>query len=280
MKHKTNIILLLILLLLPISVVATEKKTDNTSRPLFTALELQLGQAHWIETPLSQLSYKGTDLAIGIEMMRAFKGESRWVQQHQLRYNYGRGKIAISGVGGSSYHLASYTFAMMHHSTVAPRLRIYYGADIALSGGIVTNAHGGNNPLTIKTDLSLGATVMAVYDFNIVRLPVTARYQLSLPVVGTFSQIEYGELTRHPFQGMQWGTWNNRFDMKNRIHFDLHFSSWALRLGYHNDIITHYATGNRYQLVTHNFVLGFAGDLMRWSKKNEGKTIKRALYIH
>ena len=47
---------------------------------------------------------------------------------------------------------------MMSHSTVAPNLRLYYGFDAGLLGGVVLNDHGGNNPMTFKGDLSVGFT--------------------------------------------------------------------------------------------------------------------------
>ena len=82
------------------------------------------------------------------------------------------------------------------------------------------------------------------------------------------------------FDGYRVGSWESRFNMRNRLHFDLHFDTWALRLGYNNDILTYYATPNHFQYVSHQFVVGFAGDLMRWSKVNESKNIKPALYTY
>ena len=269
-----------ILLAMPIGVYAKKKSAnDSTYCPLYTALELNVGGAAWIEKPLSYFTFDGPSFSVGVEMMRASK-DSKWVQQHQLRYAYNRGKMAISGNGGSNVHMGNYTFGMMTHSTVCPDLRLYYGYDIDVMGGLVTNAHGGNNPMTIKSDISVGFTGMAVYDFNLGKLPVTARYQMALPVLSAFSQLDQGYMTIGLFDGYRVGSWESRFNMRNRLHFDLHFDTWALRLGYNNDILTYYATPNHFQYVSHQFVVGFAGDLMRWSKVNESKNIKPALYTY
>ena len=211
--------------------------------------------------------------------MRAANGDSKWVQQHQLRYINSTGTIAISGMGGSQSHYGNYTFGMMSHSTVAPKFRLYYGFDANLLGGVVLNDHGGNNPFNIKGDLSVGFTGMAVYDFKLGKLPVTARYQMSLPVFAVFMQTERGYLPADFTNFVKVGTWNNHFNMRNRVHFDLRFNTWALRLGYNNDIVTHFATDNHFQHVSHNFVIGFAGDLVRWGKNND-KKIKPALYTY
>lgn len=280
-KKLKNLLCSAILLTLPLTSFAKdESKKDSTYRPLFTALELNIGGASWVEKPLSYFTFSGPSFSVSVEMMRAAKGESKWVQQHQLRYMYNSGSMAISGNGGSKVHFGNYTFGMMTYSTVCPDLRLYYGADLDVLGGFVSNAHGGNNPFTIKSDISVGFTGMAVFDFNLGKRQVTARYQMALPVLSIFSQLDQGYFTTGLFDGMKAGSWGSRFNMRNRLHFDIHFNTWALRLGYNNDILTYYATPNTFQYVSHNLVVGFAGDLMRWSKSNENKNIKTALYTY
>lgn len=55
-----------------------------------------------------------------------------------------------------------------------------------LRWGGLYNLRNSNNPATAKAAIDLGATAMASYHFYISRLPVTLRYQVSLPVIGTF----------------------------------------------------------------------------------------------
>ena len=120
---------------------------------------------------------------------------------------------------------------------------------------------------------------MAVYDFNLGKRPITARYQMSLPVFAFFNQAKQG-YSHDLSSGWHLTTWDGQFNMRNRLLFDIHFNTWALRLGYNNDIVTHYATDNHFQYVSHNFVIGFAGDLIRWGKNNDNKIIKPALYTY
>ncbi|MBR5324099.1 MAG: hypothetical protein IKV14_04700 [Muribaculaceae bacterium] len=270
----------MLLLAMPMAMFAKKSKNDTIYRPLYTAFELNIGGAAWVEKPLSYFTFNGTNLSLSLEMMRACRGESKWVQQHQLRYIYSTGDMAISGNGGSKVQLVNYTFGMMTYSTLAPKFRLYYGTDLNILGGMITNLHGGNNPKTLKGDISVGFTGMAVYDFKLGKVPVTTRYQMSLPVLSAFIQQKQGYFATGLGDGWTGGSWGRHFNMRNRLHFDLHFSSWALRLGYNNDILTNYATPNRFQYVSHNFVLGFAGELMRWSQKNANKKIKTALYTY
>ena len=280
-KTFKNLLCGAFLLTLPIVAFADNKKDKvNTYCPLFTAVELNLGGAAWIEKPLSYFTFDGPSFSIGLEMMRAAKGDSKLVRQHQLRYAFSSGSMAISGNGGSNIQFANYTFGMMTHRTVYPKLRLYYGLDANLLGGTVSNTHEGNNPLTLKCDFSVGLTGMAVYDFNLWNHAITARYQMALPVFSVFTQLDRGYLMEGIGDGWRAGSWESRFNMRNRLLFDIHFTSWALRLGYNNDILTYYATPNHFQYVSHNFVVGFAGDLMLWSKANENKNKKLALYTY
>ncbi len=253
---------------------------DNTYCPLFTALELNIGGAAWVEKPLSYFTFSGPTFSLNLEMMQAYKGDSKWVHQHQLRYIYNSGTMAISGKGGSKAYFGNYTFGLMTYSAVCPNLRLYYGADLDVLGGIVNNVHSGNNPITIKSDLSIGFTGMAVCDFKLGKLPVTARYQMALPVFSAFIQTEQGYFAKGVLDGWRVGSWESRFNMRNRLHADLHFDTWALRLGYDNDILTYYATPNHFQYVSHCFVVGFTGDLIGWSKSNKNRKFKTALYTY
>ena len=282
---RRDLFLLIFAALLPAIARAGEPADAEPLCPLFTAVEFEVGSSELIDTYLSPWSYTGWSLALGAEWMRVMPIEEyRWVWQQQLRANFARTHLRISGNGLTDAGLLHYAFAMMRYSDLPVKgLRLYYGADMTLTGGALYNYHGGNNPVSVKADMSWGLTAMAVYDFKLGRLPVTARYQLALPVVGFFAQPEYSETYYEVSLGnhenfFHVGTWATRFDMTNRLTIDFHFGSWALRAGYGNSIYTTYTAGNRYQWVTHHFVVGFAGDLLRWSAGNKDRRVCRALY--
>ncbi len=277
------------LLMLPLlSARAQEKETAETPLcPLFAAMEFEVGGLSMIDTYLSPRVYQGWNIALGGEWMRVMKTEQyRWVWQQQLHLNYGRGRMPASGNGLTDAGVIHYAFAMMRQSQLPIEgLRLYYGGMAGVTAGGLYNYHGGNNPVSVKADISIGLTGMAVYSFRIGKLPITARYQASLPVVGVFAQPEYAESYYEVGLGnhknfIHVGTWGNKFDMENRVTIDLHFGSLSMRVGYHNVIYTTYEAGNRYQMVTNNFIIGFAGDLLRYDKHNENRTVKRALYTY
>lgn len=282
---RRDFFLLIFAALLPAIARAGEPADAEPLCPLFTAVEFEVGSSELIDTYLSPWSYTGWSLALGAEWMRVMPIEEyRWVWQQQLRANFARTHLRISGNGLTDAGLLHYAFAMMRYSDLPVKgLRLYYGADMTLTGGALYNYHGGNNPVSVKADMSWGLTAMAVYDFKLGCLPVTARYQLALPVVGVFAQPEYAESYYEVSLGnyknfLHAGTWATRFDMTNRLTIDFRFGSWALRTGYGNSIYTTYTAGNRYQWVSHHFVIGFTGDLLRWSAGNKDRRVCRALY--
>ncbi len=284
MKRLLLVTILTTMLLYPTKLWAQDSIASPVC-PVFTSIEFEVGGTRLIDTYLSPWSYKGWDIALNIELMQAMPLDNyHWVWQQQIGVNYGDSKISVTGAGKTIYGGLNYMFAMMRRSVLPiDGLQLYYGADLALVGEGIYNYHGGNNPAAVKADISLGLTGMAVYNFKLGKLPVTARYQLLLPVIGIFGQPEYSESyyevslgNHHNF--LHCGTLANKFDIDNRLTVDMHFNSWALRVGYHNRINTTYVTNNRYQLVQHNFTIGFAGDLLSWSKKNSNRSVLRALY--
>lgn len=284
MKKSLFFALFAVLLLLPVKLLAQES-AEKPVCPVLAGVEFEVGGARLVDTYLSPWSYKGWDIGLNVELMQAMPLDNyRWVWQQLIGLNYGESQMTISGVGKTIFGGFNYTFAMMRRSALPVEgLQLYYGADLGLMGEAIYNYHGGNNPVAVKADISLGLTGMVAYNFNLGKLPFTARYQLILPVVGVFAQPEYSESYYEVSLGnyhnfLHCGTWANRFDIDNRVTLDMHFASWALRVGYHNRINTTYVTNNRYQMVQHNFTIGFVGDLLSWSKKNNNRSVLRALY--
>lgn len=262
-----------------------QDSADKPICPVFAGIEFEVGGTRLIDTYLSLWSYKGYDIGINVELMQAMPIDNyHWVWQQLIGAHYGDSKMSVSGAGKTIVGGLNYTFAMMRRNKLPIEgLQVYYGAHLGITGEALYNYHGGNNPASVKADISLGLTGMVAYNFQWGKLPFTARYQLILPVVGIFAQPEYSESYYEVSLGnhrnfLHCGTWDNKFDIDNRVTVDMHLGSWALRLGYHNRINTTYAANNRYQMVQHNFTLGFVGDLLSWTKKNNNRSVLRALY--
>ena len=270
-------------LLLCITLVHAQEEQVTPQHPLFIATEIEVGGVDLLDTYLSPWSYSGWNIGVNVELMKTLKGNSKqWVWQQLINANYGQSRMNISGAGLTESGGGNYSFAMMHQSnTPLKGLHLYYGASIGIGVEVLYNYHGGNNPTLVKADGSLALTGMIVYNFAWGKQPFTVRYQPILPIVGVFAQPEYAESYYEIWLGnynnfIHCGTWGNRFDMDNRISIDIHFSNWALRIGYHNSIHTTFVNNNRYQMIQNNFTIGFAGDIISLGKNNN--TTIRALY--
>ncbi len=272
------------MVLLGIPCSYAQSSSDTPISPLYMSGEVEIGRGDLIDTYLSPWSYGGWNIGINVELMKALNGcNGNWLWQQRLGGNYGRSRMNISGASLVASGGANYSFAIMHHSPTPIRgLHLYYGGNIGISADAIYNYHGGNNPATVRVDCSLALTGMIVYNVSWGRQLFTIRYQPTLPVIGVFSQPEYAQSYYEVWLGnynnfIHCGTWGNRFDMDNRLSIDIHFSNWALRLGYHNRISTTYTHNNRYQIVTNNFTIGFAGDIISIGR-GDNRPVIRALY--
>ena len=224
----------------PLCVSAQEKESEKPLRPVTSVFTVELGRQSALDTYLTPIRYWGLDVALGYERLRAVSfAPEKWFTRHNVSGSFAS-MTNQSGSGSMLSFYLDYSFAM---------LRIWQLLDgLYVSGGGVYNLRNSNNPATAKAAIDLGATAMASYHFYISRLPVTLRYQVSLPVIGTFFSPEFGQSYYEMFgigncSGIvHFGAWHNRVDVRNYISVDLHVGKRALRLG---------------------FVLGISGEIFR-----------------
>ena len=223
----------------PLCVSAQEKESEKPLRPVTSVFTVELGRQSALDTYLTPIRYWGLDVALGYERLRAVSfAPEKW-------------------------------FTMLRRCQLLDGLYVSGGGEAALTLGGLYNLRNSNNPATAKAAIDLGATAMASYHFYISRLPVTLRYQVSLPVIGTFFSPEFGQSYYEMFgigncSGIvHFGAWHNRVDVRNYISVDLHVGKRALRLGYRQVMRTTHINSIDTQVLTHTFVLGISGEIFR-----------------
>ncbi len=235
-------------------------------RPVASAFTVELGSQSALDTYLVPIRYQGLDIALGYERMRAtsFAPDS-WLTRHVASISL----ATMSNPAGNGSMLSAYldySFSMMRYWQVAKHWQLAVGGEASLTAGVLYNRRNSNNPANAKAAIDFGATGMASYHFHNSRLPITLRYQMSLPVVGVFFSPEFGESYYEMFRvgnhsGLtHLGAWHNRFDMRNYLSVDLHLGKRALRLGYRNTLRSTHVNHLDCQVITHTFVLGFSGE--------------------
>lgn len=151
---------------------------------------------------------------------------------------------------------------------------------VAESGCIIWPVPG-NNPVAVEAAWTLNATGYAAWNFKISDLPVTLRYQPTLPLTGIFFSPAYGELFYEIYlgndKGLVHGAWfGNYFSLDNLLTADLHFGATCLRIGYHGDILSTKINHITTRTITNSFVVGVSGE---WLSLNPYKGMSREARI-
>ena len=265
---------------------AQKVETDSNTRkerPVFVSTSLLAGRSTLHDSYLSISNYKGGEWGLMHERMRVLPfGGNRWVMRHRIDAS------ASNAFGTSSNgHLISamldYSYGQLYTLRFPCGLTWRTGGEIELSGGALYNPSNSNNPAAAKVTLSLGFSEMLTYTLHLGRLPVTLRYQLSLPVVSLFFSPGYGESYYEIFYLgnragiVKCGSWHNRFDMNNLFTVEIPIGRAALRIGYDNRIRSSRANHLDYFHYSNAFVIGVATSITRL-KNSQGATSMSAYY--
>ena len=177
----------------PLCVSAQEKESEKPLRPVTSVFTVELGRQSALDTYLTPIRYWGLDVALGYERLRAVSfAPEKWFTRHNVSGSFAS-MTNQSGSGSMLSFYLDYSFAMLRRWQLLDGLYVSGGGEAALTLGGLYNLRNSNNPATAKAAIDLGATAMASYHFYISRLPVTLRYQVSLPVIGTFFSPEFGQ---------------------------------------------------------------------------------------
>ena len=150
------------------------------------------------------------------------------------------------------------------------------GGNTQLRGGALYNANNSNNVASARIHWNVGLSGQAIYNTHIKRLPITLRYQASMPVAGVFFAPDYDEAYYEIYLGnhsnlAHFGWWGNRFDLDHMLSADLHLGSAIVRIGYRNRISTSWINHISTRDIAHYIVIGFGGEFLSVSHKHKTK---------
>ena len=289
MKLTTRILATLVLATSCLYSSAQDSLQVEVLRPSISSFTAEVGGASILDTYLTPIRSHGVNTRLAYEGLRAMKSSAeRWIMQGVTAVEYAN---VQNPAGNHTMHslMIDAKWGMMHrwNDVFTPRLTLHLGGSPQLRGGVIYNAYNSNNPVSAKIRLSLNLSAMASYHLNIGRLPITLRYQATLPTIGAFFSLDYGEAFYELYVGntqgiVNVGWWGNRFDMENLLTADLHLGNSVLRLGYRNLIETSWVHNLNTQIFTHGFVIGISGEWLqlgaRQKKLSPAVRIVSALY--
>lgn len=262
------------------------QEQDTVLRPVLSAYSLEAGSNHLCNTYLTPLHYSGWRAALSYERMQAMKfNPERFVQQLNLRFWAGSADNPARTASMWQIGMRP-SWSMMWRKSLHAGFTVGAGGTASADIGMLYLMRNGNNPVAVQASATIGATAMAVWNGRIGRLPLTLRYQPTMPLVGAFFSPDYDELYYEIWLGNHSGlahcAWpGNFFRLDNLLTADFHFGATTLRLGYRCEIFSSKASGIVSRDISHLFVLGVTTEwlsLRAGSRRTPDARIISALY--
>ena len=252
--------------LLPLSSRAQEEASRNDDastkcKIVTNAKMVSIGTTNILDTYLSPEKYNGLEVRFISHTMRDVPGK-KWQQQimHQgivasADDRSGKGNL-LEGIYNLNYALQK-SFRLMND-----RLELHVGGMADLQFGAVYNSRNQNNPAQIRMSMQIGPAASAKYDFPLFHKPWSARYELSLPVLGVMFSPNYGQSYYEIFSrgnydhNVVFTTPFSAPSLRNMFTIDATIWGVVLRLGYLGDFQQAKANSLKQHSYSHAVVIG------------------------
>lgn len=253
-------------------------------RPVISSYMFEAGSSSILDTYLSPVNNSGMHLRFEYERMQAMRFDAeKWIMQMNAGVDYDK---VHNPAGNHTEHslMGDFRWGMMRRwsDVIVPHMQMAFGGETMFRGGVIYKPSNSNNVVSAKIHLSVGVTAMASYGIKAGNLPLTLRYQATLPMVGVFFSPGYGETYYEIYVGNRSGLahlgwWANRFDMVNMFTVDMHLGGTVLRVGYRNRIETSWVNHLNTHIFTHAAVLGVGGEWMSLRKNRDVTTASKII---
>ncbi len=282
MTHKVDIAFLVFMLMMACGcqcALAQDSNDEKPLRPVASMFSAQYGHSSLLDSYLTPVKYGGHAMAIGYEAQQATGfSPTHWNRQLSLEVDY---DYTHNPAGNHTMHalMLDARWALMHRwsNAITPGLHLLLGGDTQFRGGVLYNANNSNNVVSARIHWNVGIMGQAIYNTHIKRLPITLRYQASIPVVGVFFAPDYDEAYYEIYLGNRsnlahMGWWGNRFDLDHMLLADLQLGGTILRIGYRNRFSTSWINHISTRDIAHYLVIGIGGEFLSVSPKHKAKS--------
>jgi hypothetical protein len=251
------------LLLLTIGTPANSQElTANSQKVITRSTMVGVGVTNILDTYLSQEHFKGLGVSFlsTVERKRPAKHWSTLIeheanlssvkdrpkskQELEAAYNFYWGKL--------------YNWHLLDH-----QLTLQAGGLANVSAGVIYNTSNGNNLAQARFHLNVMPTGVAAYRFQLFNRPMTARYELALPLCGIMFSPNYGQSYYEIFSLGNYDhnivptTFVSQPSFRQLITAAWHFSpSTALTLGYLGDYQQLQVNNLKQHVYAHRFMVG------------------------
>ena len=235
---------------------------NDPTRHVTRATMYGAGYTNVFDTYLSPQEYKGVEFRITREsnrMTHLVKGNVMRQTLFQAYASYTHNRVDNNNTFSS---LANWNYALHYLFHLSPQLTLTAGASADLNGGFVYNLRNGNHPAQARAYMSLDATGMAIYKTRLHRLPLTLRYQLTLPLAGIQFMPEYGQSYYEIFSlghadgVVRFTSLHNQPSLRQMLSADLPVDRSTLRLTYLADLQQGKLNHIKWHTYSHCFLIG------------------------
>ena len=222
-----------------------------------------IGRTNILDTYLSPMEYTGPELRILRENRRGTKYMEGKVYRQSLFQANASLTENKAGTGSSFSVLANWNLAYHYRFQINESLQLLTGPHLDLNGGLIYNLRNSNNPVNAKAYANLGASGMAIYQFQIKEHPFVLRYQLNVPLIGLMFSPEYGQpyyemsIAKDFGKNICFTSLHNQPSFRQFLTLDFPIKTTNLRLGYVCDIQQSKVNHLKSHMWSHAFMIGF-----------------------
>ena len=273
---RLRIIVTISILLSLCSGILAQSRVDG-DRYIVRSNLFGIGVANVFDTYLSPLEYKGPEFRFMHERMRMTGIMNGNVSSQSIvQFNVSSAKN-ISKSANSYSGMFNWSYALHYQYKVNKDFKLLFGPMLDTNVGFIYNTRNSNNPAQAKAYMSFDASAMAIYKLRIKNYPITARYQIHLPVLGTAFSPEYGQsyyeifTLGHRGKNVLFTSLHNAPSFRQLLTFDFPIGNSLIRTGYLCDIQQFKLNNLKSHFYSHNFMIGFVRNFFLVSGKNRNK---------
>lgn len=264
---KKIIFLIIVNIISFVALAATPTKPDTTVilRPVNASYSLLIGSSHRTDTYLSPIKYSGFTVGFGYQRRQAMKfNPENWISQLRLDIDIDQTKNMAKNAT-LWYAGFDFSYSMIHRWKLPSGFSIGVGPSLALNLGCLYLNRNGNNPASAKAAATINGDGYVAWNGNLFNIPITFRYQATVPVIGTFFSSDFGELYYEIYLGnysdLCHCAWiGNYTRLRHWLTADINLGNTSIQLGYRGDLFSSKANNIVTRAFTHSAVIGLSGE--------------------